>query len=210
MASPKDLGVILVCYYLSLGYTAFLVLGYAIPYGDTTFVLTKENNEYYLIDPHSGKKYSSRDTFCPLTKVYCLANNENVWGNIQREHRVYMQSFDISFSTEWRELFSRSTPAPNELVHDLQLIYTDSLDHTNLRKTIELKLMKKLAMWRGTKKTVWNNQMRDVMVQVMKDLEEDRCFEYDPKNYLENLNVSAIGKYRVNINWLVGDNCAPQ
>lgn len=175
------------------------MLGYAVPYGDTTFVLTKENNEYYLIDPHSGKKYSSRDTFCPLTKIYCLANSQNVWANIQREHRVYMQSLDISISTEWRELFSKSMQVPNELVHNLELIYTDSLDHANLKKTIEIKLMKKLSVWRGTAKTVWNNQFKDVMIQVLKDLEEDRCFEYDPKNYLDNLSVNVASKYKVSV-----------
>lgn len=199
VASPKDLGVLLSCYYFSLGYTTFLVLGYAIPYGDTTFVLLKDNNEYFLIDPHTGKKYSSRDTFCPLTKVYALANNENVWANIQREYRVYMMSFDVGFSTEWRECFTRSTPAPSELVHNLQLIYTDSLEHANLRRTIELKLMKKFMGWRGAKKTLWNQQFKEPMLQVLKSLEEDRCFEYDAKNYLEHLNATAVSKYKVSI-----------
>lgn len=105
----------------------------------------------------------------------------------------------MAFSTEWRECFSRSTPAPSELVHHSQLIYTDSLDHVNLRKTIELKLMKKLIIWRGAKKTLWNHQLKEPMIRVLRDLEEDRCFEYDPKNYLEHLNASAVAKYKVSL-----------
>lgn len=76
--SAKDLGVLLCCYYLSLGYRAFLVLGNAFPNGDTTFVLIKESGEFFLIDPFTGKKYSAKDINCTLTKVYCLVNNENV------------------------------------------------------------------------------------------------------------------------------------
>lgn len=81
-ASAKDLGILLVCYYLSLGFRAFLVMGFALPNGDTTFVATKENGEYFLIDPFTGKKYSAKDTGCPLTKVYCMVNSDNVGGNV--------------------------------------------------------------------------------------------------------------------------------
>lgn len=198
IASPKDLGVLLTCYYLSLGFTAYLVMGFAIPYGDTTFVLTKENGEYYLIDPHTGKKCSSRDTFCALTKVYCIVGADNVWANIQREHRVFMQTFDTTQSTEWRPLFSKSMPAPNDTVHDLTLEYTDSLDVTSLRKTIETKLMRKIGTWRtNTRKTVWNKRYREQLAQLLQDLEEDRCFEYEQKSYTDKLGIEMLTKYKV-------------
>lgn len=77
-SSAKDLGVLLCCYYLSLGYRAFLVLGNAFPNGDTTFVLIKESGEFVLVDPFTGKKYSAADVNCTLAKVYCLVSNENV------------------------------------------------------------------------------------------------------------------------------------
>lgn len=79
-ASAKDVGVLLCCYYLSLGYRAFLVLGNAFPNGDATFVLIKENGMFILVDPFTGKKYSANDINCTLTKVYCLINSENVKG----------------------------------------------------------------------------------------------------------------------------------
>lgn len=76
--SSKDLGVLLCCYYLSLGYNAKLVLGHALPGGDTTFVLTQENDVYFLIDPSTGQKFNRTDIYCPLSKVYCLVSHENV------------------------------------------------------------------------------------------------------------------------------------
>lgn len=198
IASPKDLGVLLTCYYLSLGFSAYLVLGFAIPYGDTTFVLTKENGDFYLVDPHSGKKCSSRDTFCALTKVYCLVGPDNVWANIQRENRVFMQTFDTTQSTEWRPLFSKSMPAPNDTVHDLTLEYTDSLDVTGLRKSIETKLMRKIGAWRtNARRTVWNKRYREQLAQILQDLEEDRCFEYEQKSYTDKLGADLLAKYRV-------------
>lgn len=108
-----------------------------------------------------------------------------------------MQNFDVGLSTEWRELFTKSVPAPNELVHDLELIYTDSLDYLSLKKSIELKLMRKIGVWRGSRKTTWNKVLNEPMLQILKDLEEDRCFEYDPKNYLEKLNNGFLSKYKV-------------
>lgn len=176
---------------------AFLVMGYAIPYGDTTFVLSKENGEYFLIDPHSGKKCSSRNTFCPLTKVYCIVNNENVWANIQSENRVFMQNFDLSDTQAWRQLFNRSILAPQDLVHDLNLVYTNSLDCSNLKKMIEAKLMKKIACWRQPRKTVWNMKLKESLVNILMELEEDQCFDYHQKTYMDKLITELLSKNKV-------------
>lgn len=196
IASPKDLGVLLTCYYLSLGYDAYLVLGFAIPYGDTTFTLIRDANEYYFIDPHSGRKCSTRDTFGALTKAYCLVNQRNVWANIQREHRVFMQNFDTTQSTEWLEVFTKACPAPHDSVHDSQLTYTNSLDCDSLRRSIEMKLWKKFAVWRMERKTVWNRRYVDLMLSILKELEQDRCFDVEQKVYVDRLIDATQAKYK--------------
>lgn len=188
--------MLLTCYYLSLGFEAYLVLGFAIPYGDTTFTLIKDSHEYYLIDPHSGRKCSSRDTFGALTKVYCLVNQHNVWANIQREHRVFMQHFDVTQSTEWHELFTKTCPAPQESVHDLSLPYTNSLDCDNLRRSIEIKIMKKITVWRMERKTIWNRRYVDLLLSILKDLEQDRCFDIEQKMHVDRLIEATQGKYK--------------
>lgn len=131
-------------------------MGFALPYGETTFVLTRENNEYFLIDPGTGKKFSARDTNCPLTKVYCLVNNDNVWANIQKEIRVFMMQFNVSQSSEWRPIFNKVCAAPTGLVHDLNFSYVNSEEIYDLKKIIEWKIMKKISAWRPHRKTIWN------------------------------------------------------
>lgn len=108
-----------------------------------------------------------------------------------------MQNFDTSQSTEWRELFSKSTPAPNDLAHDLTLAYTDSLECSNLKKSIEVKLMKKFRAWRMERKTVWNKKYTELMLQILKELEEDQCFGIEQKTYIQKLLESTQSKYRI-------------
>lgn len=155
-ASAKDLGTILVGYYLSLGFRAYLVLGFALPHGDTTFVLTKENGEFFLINPTTGRKYYANDPLCPLQRVYAIASSENVWANIQSENRVFMMHFNVAQSSEWRPLFSRSCKAPVGLVHNPDMVYANSEELFDLRKIIEWKVMKKISSWRPLRKTTWN------------------------------------------------------
>jgi coiled-coil and C2 domain-containing protein 2A len=65
-----------------LGKKAWLLLGVGIPNGPTAYVLTREEEQrgcnYWLWDAASGQKYSIQDSFCPLQKVFCLINDENV------------------------------------------------------------------------------------------------------------------------------------
>lgn len=154
--SAKDHGTLLASYYLSLGFRAFLVMGYALPFGDTTFVLTKENSEFFLIDPNTGRKYAATDTYCPLTRVYCIVSSDNVWANIQKEQRVFMMQFDVKRTAEWRPLFGKSCAAPTGTVHDLGFEYKNSDQIYELKKVIEWKLMKKISTWRTHRRTTWN------------------------------------------------------
>ncbi|KAJ6629951.1 Coiled-coil and C2 domain-containing protein 2A [Pseudolycoriella hygida] len=190
-SSAKDLGVLLCCYYLSLGYRAFLALGSAFPNGDTTFVLIKENGEYVLVDPFTGKKYSATDVNCTLTKVYCLINNENIWANIQKENRVYMTKFDVINSTFWRPCFNKSHRAPTELVHDKDFQYTNSDDVSELIVAIEQKIVKKISSWRTNRKTIFNRSLNETLREILVSLEEDICYEYEHKSYMEKLNGIA-------------------
>jgi coiled-coil and C2 domain-containing protein 2A len=79
----EDHAVLLCCFLMHLGKKAWLLLGVGIPHGPTAYVLTREEEQhnlssYWLWDPASGQKYSIQDSFCPLQKVFCLINDENV------------------------------------------------------------------------------------------------------------------------------------
>lgn len=81
--SAKDLGVLLCNYLLYLGLKAWLVLGVAVPQGQTTFVLYKIGSEslpetYNLIDPCTGNQCTVTDVFCPLQRIYMVVATNNV------------------------------------------------------------------------------------------------------------------------------------
>lgn len=157
-STSKDLGVLLTCFYLELGYACWLLLGYSTTCGESAFLLIRESNEFFIIDPTFGRKYSSKDINCPVTKCYCLVNQYNVWANVQREQRVFLTQFDVNKnkSFDWRPLFQNAVEIPNGSIHDVKFRYERSLDTKNLQKTIRAKIIKKINSWRSHRKTVWN------------------------------------------------------
>lgn len=84
IGSVTDHAVALLCYLLALKMDAWLLIGYGIPHGPTAYVLTCEYVKdtelptYYVYDVFYNEKYNVTDSFCPLQKIYCLANGENV------------------------------------------------------------------------------------------------------------------------------------
>jgi len=55
-----------------------VVTGSAVPEGDTAYVLTQENNDYWLWNAQTGEHFSCLDSYCPVQSVGCLINDENV------------------------------------------------------------------------------------------------------------------------------------
>lgn len=155
-SSFKDLGVLLTCFLLELGVSAWLVLGSSSTCGECCFVLTRESNNFYIIDPSTGKKYISQDVNCPLTACYCVVNQYNVWANLQREERIFLTHFDVNRGLEWRPMFQKVVDIPNETVHDLSFKFERSFDTRDLQRTIQAKIVKKINSWRSNRKTVWN------------------------------------------------------
>lgn len=177
--SVKDMGVLLCNYMLSLGLDCWLVLGMAIPHGESTFVLYRhpESAELHLIAPASGKRYQLQDIFCPLMRVYCLVGTQNVgvqlqslfpakcsmcihnlqiYYNIQAQTRVSMTNFNLNDAACWLPLFNQRQTAPLGGVHKLDYAYKRTYDLQQLKRHIENKIMKKISVWRSTRKTIWN------------------------------------------------------
>lgn len=196
-ASPKDLGVLLVCFYLILEFDAYLVLGHSLLTGDSTFVLLREGQDYFIVDPTSGKKYNSTDTYCPLTRIYYIVSQDNVWGNIQKENRVFLTQLDVGKSAYWRPLFNRSHEAPTGCIHDGNFLYRNPLNVRDLQKTIERKIMKKIAFWRTHRKTVWNRYISDQLRYALSALEVDLCMETNTDRHLEVFN-QLFASYTIN------------
>lgn len=213
-SSSKDLGVLLTCFYLELGVPAWLILGSSTTCGESCFVLTRESNEFFIVDPSTARKYSSRDIYCPLTKCYCLVNQYNVWANVQREQRVFMTQFDVNRSFDWRPLFTKVVDIPSGTVHDTSFRFERSFDTRDLQRTIQAKIIKKINSWRSHRKTVWNRCMFLFIFSILFNnsncrfvsenlksflvrLEDDVCFDNDTDEHAELLK-SLYTNHKVN------------
>lgn len=75
-----------------------------------------------------------------------------------------MTNFNLNDSACWLPLFNsssssnnkRSQDAPIGGVHKLDYAYKRTYDLHQLKKHIETKIMKKMSVWRSTRKTIWN------------------------------------------------------
>ncbi|XP_053696405.1 coiled-coil and C2 domain-containing protein 2A [Sabethes cyaneus] len=196
-ASPKDLGVLLACFYSSLEYEVYLVLGHSLLAGDSVFVMIREGNEFFLIDPTNGKRYNSTDTYCPLTKIYYIVNQDNAWGNIQKENRVFLTQLDVTRSAYWRPLFNRSHEAPTGCIHDGNFLYKTAFAVSDLQKTIERKIIKKIGVWRTHRRTIWNRYVSEQLKNVLPSLELDACLDTNADRHLEVFS-QLLAPYKVN------------
>uniref|UniRef100_A0A182P321 C2 domain-containing protein n=1 Tax=Anopheles epiroticus TaxID=199890 RepID=A0A182P321_9DIPT len=195
--APKDLGVLLACFYLQLGYEVWLIFGNSVLMGDTTFVLLLDGGEFFVVDPCSGRKYSSTDTYCPLNRIYLIVGPDNVWGNIQKENRVFLTQLDVRKSGYWRALFNRFHEPPVGCVQEVSFPFRDALPAKELQRAIERKLMRKIAAWRTHRKTVWNRFISDHLRGTLISLERDTCLETSTERHAEAFSQMFIS-YKVN------------
>ncbi|OXB53749.1 hypothetical protein ASZ78_014541 [Callipepla squamata] len=85
LAGDEEEHAVLLCnYFLGMGKKAWLIIGNAIPEGQTAYVLTLEQSQYVIWNPSTGCFYRQYDTFCPLQSVYCLISCDNV-----SEHSIF-------------------------------------------------------------------------------------------------------------------------
>lgn len=126
----------------------FLVLGEAIPEGNTVYVMmrasalqkptvqvasTEKNRSpdntakgWVLINPVTGNIYSAADPHCPLYEISCLATPYNIWTNIQKASKPKDLMYDIFQLSHWRPLFGQRfrpnipglTPIQTEVVYE--------------------------------------------------------------------------------------------
>lgn len=110
-----------------------------------------------------------------------------------------MTDFEVTHTTFWRPCFNKTHRAPIELVHDKDFQYSNSEDVSELIIAIEQKIMKKINSWRSNRKTIWNRKLSETLREILVNLEEDICYEYEHKSYTEKLNGIA-SSYKVFIN----------
>ncbi|XP_070555815.1 coiled-coil and C2 domain-containing protein 2A-like isoform X3 [Ptychodera flava] len=174
----EEHAVLLCNYFLHLGKKAWLLIGSAIPEGSTTYVLTREADNNFLIwNPSTGEHYPQYDNFCRLKSVGCLINQENIWANIQLNEEPYRIDFDVTKSNMWRPLFTKTFSNPNLTsvqVDELRYYQTDKGYVSDLTDKIEKKLREKLMEWRPRHITRFNRYCTQVFRNLLRKLEENR------------------------------------
>ncbi|SPP75269.1 coiled-coil and C2 domain-containing protein 2A [Drosophila guanche] len=190
--SVKDQGVLLCNFMLGLGLECWLVLGQACPHGECTFVIYRqpETAELLFVAPASGRHYQLQDVHCPLRRVYCLVNKQNMYFNIQSETRVSMTHFNLQDAACWFPLFNRQQSAPQGCVQVLDYAYKRSYELSQLQKNIERKIMKKISGWRTTRKTNWNRAFQPQLQKILGEMEAQATYSrgrYEEIPYNEQL-----------------------
>ena len=169
---------LLLCNFLAhLGKKAFLVIGIGVPEGETSYVLTVEDSgEHRLWNPMNGQSYSTNETFCPLEAVHAIANENNVWGNIQASAKPGRVRWDLSQTTDWAPLFAGnvSNPClPSVQPMELTLTASDPRAAKQLKERIErslrdtlMNLRKKMSL-----RTTMNFQGNAVLRKLLPSIE---------------------------------------
>ena len=106
--------VLLTNYFTGMSKTAYMLLGYGVPEGRTAYVLTmEENGEHWLWNPVTAEHFSTTETFCPLSVVYAVVNNSNIWANIQPADQPQRLRWDLGNTADWSPLFPGGVAPPH-------------------------------------------------------------------------------------------------
>lgn len=79
----------------------FLSSGKGIPEGPTAYVMTEQENDYWIWNAGTGEHFSYRDSYCPLQSISCLINAENVGLINQCKIHVPVHRFYYQYKIDW-------------------------------------------------------------------------------------------------------------
>uniref|UniRef100_X1Z7B6 C2 domain-containing protein n=1 Tax=Capitella teleta TaxID=283909 RepID=X1Z7B6_CAPTE len=195
----EEHAVLLTNYFLSMGKTAFLLLGSAIPEGPTAYVLTKEERDYWVWNASTGEHYSFRDNFCPVQSVGCLVNADNIWANIQPNDQPSRITFDLSNTSNWRPFFHKGCPNPGlSSVQPENLIYftTEKSSVIDIQERIERQLKEKIMEWRPRYITRWNRYCMQTFRRLLTKLEISRHNQGTQQQHSSELD-QILGQYKM-------------
>jgi len=143
----------------ALDLQAWCVLGHAIPEGHSAYVLTKCEGQRLLWNPATGNAHELHDSHCPLQRVGCLFNADNVWANVQRHASPSMITWDVSHARAWRPLFTAKDPSPVLGTVQVELLQFPAIDEPaieHVEQVVENALCRNMENWRPRFVTRWN------------------------------------------------------
>ncbi|CAD5113655.1 DgyrCDS2816 [Dimorphilus gyrociliatus] len=193
----EEHAVLLCNYFLSLGVTAYLVLGLAIPEGPTAYVLTGESTKLdKLWNASTGEVWDVCDQRCALKRIDCLVSDKNIWANIQRFDEPFRLNFKINESSLWKPFLSTGDDLPSIQPEVLYYQPTDQMKVLNLKDTLERQIRANVESWRSRQITRWNRYCLQTFRNILEGLERNMSGNYE--NLLSNeLKSIESGHYLI-------------
>lgn len=172
--------------------SVFLVLGRAVPEGDTVYVLLKKRSpdasistktlaaasNFLLINPCTGYVYEAGDASCPLLEVACLATPYNIWANIQEEGAPHRMLFDVQQTRCWRPFFGNRFPVPEGGLMSVQRMVPMDVTANSISKSISDNVLQALKLnirrWRIKQQkfdTTFHAESGQIALQMLTNLE---------------------------------------
>lgn len=161
-------------YFKFIGLDAYIVFGYSIDNGASVYVLTKEAGQFTLWDPLTGRFFNAKDRFCPLYSVGCIANETNVWANIQETGEPWTIDWNMSNSGYWHPFFASDFPltsfdSPQETVLKYQATEVNTL---SLERNIEVSVKSAVEKARDQQRTYWNREFSLILRKALEKCEK--------------------------------------
>jgi hypothetical protein len=135
-------------------FESYIVTGEAIPEGESMYVLRYNSVEKtgVLWNAATGVGYSIADPNCPMRAVHSVANNENVWVNIQSDIEPFKMTWEIPFNTRnWLPFFTEKFKNPNEPTVQIEELVYHPIDFDfidDLENSIREEIKREFRMWR--------------------------------------------------------------
>ncbi|KAK5642284.1 hypothetical protein RI129_008451 [Pyrocoelia pectoralis] len=176
IGSVTDHAVTLVCFLSSLDVDCWLLVGCGIDQGLTTYVFVRQHVTdselplYFLYDVTTAAKYNILDIECPLQKIYCVINAQNVWANVQRTDHIDATRFEFNRKLDWLPLFNEQVTAPTHSIQQ-KLSYVPTPNVSLLEVKIDNKIRKKISKARTHQRTVWNFNLAKTFKNEIQKLE---------------------------------------
>lgn len=132
----------------------FLVVGFAVPEGNTTWVMRRctKSREVVFYDAMSGCAYSRGDVSCPLQRIHYLVSLDNVYANVRTEQVAQLLEFDLSNSRMWAPLLRSGSSEQAAMMtvqtKPLQYILPDNSFARQLQSEVCESLTSAIRGWR--------------------------------------------------------------
>ncbi|XP_045450623.1 protein CC2D2B [Melitaea cinxia] len=215
--SPLDHTILLASYFMELGIKCWVVVGFGLPRGQSSYVLVKyfknkvltisdqlKNSKlfrkndgfiWYVYDAVSGERFELREIGCPLKTVSYVFDSENIWVNMQDSQSCESVSFEFTNSSDWKAVLNKPLFPTKPILTEGLYSKPGNVEH--LRFNLEAKIKSKVQKWRSRVKTIWNRYCSSLLREMLPHYEYWAFNPMEPRPSLGNRLKQLIATYKI-------------